>query len=456
MKKQGSVLIIDDNKDFLEAIRLLLIVCFEKVVVSKNPNLIPRLLEERDYEVVLLDMNFARDQTSGNEGFFWMRKILDSAPNTSVVLITAFGEVELAVRAIKDGATDFIEKSWDEKKILSTIISASKISLAKLEISRIKNKKDHLTEQLFESNKIYRCNSPAMVTIYDMVSKVAKTDANTLILGENGTGKEVIAHEIHYQSDRNQEVFVSVNVSAIPETLFESELFGYAKGAFTDAKKDKAGKFEIAHGGTLFLDEIGDLDLNLQSKLLSAIQNKEVCRLGSHKTISLDVRIICATNRPLYQLADEGLFREDLLYRINSFVIEIPPLRERQKDILPLAKFFLDKFASKYRKPELRLKEDAAEKILKHPWKGNIRELSSVIEKAVILADQPTIGVNDLFLGSTMRTHQQRFDTFDLAENEKRIIIKALERFNGNISETAKNLGVNRATLYNKMKKYEI
>jgi DNA-binding NtrC family response regulator len=453
MAKEGTMLIVDDNEELLLALSMYFTPHFRKVTTLRNPNLIPEYLAKESYDLVLLDMNFTAGNTSGNEGIYWMRQILDADPTASVVLITAYGDVELAVKAIKEGATDFIQKSWDEQKILSTVLSALKIRRSRQEIQRLKSKQQHLSRHLFSDHNLCRGVSDSIQKVFETIDKIAGTDANILILGENGTGKEVIAREIHKRSQRSAEIFVNVDLGSLHENLFESELFGHEKGAFTDAKTAREGRFEVASGGTLYLDEIGNLPVSLQTKLLSAIQWKRVTRLGSHKEIPVDVRLITATNKSLYEMAEDGGFREDLLYRINTLQIDLPPLRERLDDIPVLADFFLRKFSGKYKKEISGISRTGMEKLKKHPWYGNIRELEHSIEKAVILTDKQILDAGDFqFYARGARREQE--ESFNLAENEKRLINKALRKNGGHISNTAKDLGINRSTLYEKIKKH--
>nr|NQU90617.1 sigma-54-dependent Fis family transcriptional regulator [Bacteroidota bacterium] len=406
------------------------------------------------FDVILLDMNFTAGNNTGNEGIFWMREILKSDPDSIIIFITAYGDVNLAVKSLKEGATDFILKSWDEEKILSTILSAFKLRKSRVEIRKLKEKQKHLTENSGKESCFCEGQSDAMKQLMLIVDKVAKTDANILILGENGTGKEVIANEIHKRSHRADELFVNVNITSLSESLFESELFGHVQGAFTDAKNDRAGRFEIASGGTLFLDEIGDLPLSLQSKLLAAIQNREITRVGSHLPVPVDIRLISATNKNIKNMVTDHQFREDLFYRINTIRIEIPPLRNRPEDIPLLANYFLDRYAEKYFKPGLSISPMAMNELNKQPWPGNIRELEHAIEKAVIMCDGYKLTPGDFFVSAEPSHLNISPDTFNLAENEKHIILKALAQFKGNVSLTAGKLGINRTTLYEKMKKY--
>ncbi|MBU1014539.1 MAG: sigma-54 dependent transcriptional regulator [Bacteroidetes bacterium] len=453
--KHGNILIIDDNEEMLLALKVFLAPHFSKIVTEKNPNLIPVLVKD-NFDIILLDMNFSAGINSGNEGFFWMNEILKIDSNACIVFITAYSDVELAVKAIKEGAADFIQKSWDEKKILSTVMAAYKLRRSKQEISQLKSKQKHLTEGIQEKFHFIHGSSPSTLKVIETIKKISATEASILLLGENGTGKEVIAREIHQLSKRKDGIFVSIDLGAISESLFESELFGHIKGAFTDANEDRTGRFEIASGGTLFLDEIGNLPLHLQSKLLSVIQNREITRVGSSVTIPIDIRLICATNKDLYKMLDENSFREDLLYRINTIQIEIPPLRERSADIENLTLHFLNLYAQKYKNKPISISKAAIEKLKKHSWFGNIRELQHTIEKAVIMTEAEQIMANDLSFSGKTTSKNMDVESLNLAENEKQIILKAIQKFKGNMSLTAKELGINRSTLYDKMKKYDL
>jgi DNA-binding NtrC family response regulator len=454
-RKEGSLLIVDDNNDLLIALKLILARSFQRIDTLRNPNLILSKLDDHGYDIILLDMNFKAGQTTGNEGIFWMNKIREKDPHASVVFITAFGDVELAIRSLKEGALDFIMKSWDEQKILSTLLIAYELRKSRMEVNLLKKKQAHLTRELEKDHSICHCQSPAMREIDQLVAKIAATDASVLILGENGTGKEVVAREIHRNSSRGNEIFMKTDMGALPETLFESELFGHTKGAFTDAKEEREGRFLIASGGTLFLDEIGNLPLSLQSKLLSALQNNEIYPVGSSIPRKVDVRVISATNMPLQEMISEKSFREDLYYRINAIEIEIPPLRKRREDIPVLSAFFLNKYCEQYSKPGLKLTEAAMEQLKNHSWPGNIRELEHAIEKAVILSEKEHISLLALTPGpggSARQVHAAT--TLNLEENEKSVIDQALREERGNISAAAKVPGINRSTLYQKMKKY--
>jgi len=455
-RKEGSILIVDDNNDLLIALRLILSRTFTTIDTLKNPNLILSTLEKRAYDIILLDMNFKAGQSTGNEGIFWMNKILEQNPDATVVFITAYGDVELAIKSMKEGAVDFIMKSWDEQKILSTLQSAFELRKSKMQVSLLKKKQAHLSAELEKDHSVCYCHSSSMEALNKLVSKVAGTDASVLILGENGTGKEVVAREIHRLSARKNEIFMKVDLGALPETLFESELFGHVKGAFTDAKEERDGRFVIASGGTLFLDEIGNLTPGLQSKLLSVLQNNEVYQVGSSIPKPVDVRIITATNMPLQKMIEEKNFREDLYYRINAIELEIPPLRNRKEDIPILTEFFLRKYSNQYDKARLKLSNRAMEQLMLHPWPGNIRELEHAIEKAVILSEKGVI--SDLTLTPRIESSSAptATSTLNLEAHEKMVIQQALREVQGNISSAAKALGINRSTLYQKMKKYGI
>jgi len=455
-RKEGTVLIVDDNEDLLIALRIFLSRHFEQIDTLRNPNLLLSTLEKKTYDIILLDMNFTAGIASGNEGIFWLNKILEMDPVATVVFITAFGDVELAVRSMKEGAADFIMKSWDEQKILTTVLSAYELRKSRLEVSLLKKKQAHLTREIDKDFSVCYCQSAIMKEMNELVRKIASTDASVLILGENGTGKEVVAREIHRLSKRSREIFVKVDLGALPETLFESELFGHRKGAFTDAKEDRDGRFIIASDGTLFLDEIGNLPLSLQSKLLSAIQNREVYPVGSSTASRTDVRIVSATNMPLQEMISQKTFREDLYYRVNAIQIEIPPLRNRREDIPLLTEFFLRKYSTHYHKPRLKLNEKALARLKDHSWPGNIREFEHTIEKAVILSDRGMITTEHLFPRFSASPAGPTPDSLNLEENERLIIKRALRTEQGNVSATAKKLGINRSTLYMKMKKYGI
>ena len=454
--KSASLLIVDDNPDLLAGMKLFLIPWFGVMDLLSNPNHIPSKIQKFQYDVILLDMNFTASVTTGNEGIFWLGKILDQEPEAVVVMITAYGDIDIAVKAIKKGATDFISKSWDEDKILSTLLTALRTSRSKKEITLLKNQQKHLSDQQDRDYKVFKSKARSMTGILKCIEKVAPTEASILILGENGTGKEVIAREIHRLSHRKQNIFVHLDLGSLNESLFESELFGYKKGAFTDAREDRAGRIEIASGGTLFLDEIGNLPVNLQTKLLSVIQNHQITPLGGIRPADVDIRLISATNRPLPEMTGDNSFREDLFYRINTIQIELPPLRDRKEDIIGLANHFLERFAARYRTGVPRLSSKAAEKLLGHHWPGNIRELMHCIEKAVIMSEDNVIGEEEFSFTHRVKRNHPGPGSFKICENEKKLIVSALETFSGNMSRTARELGINRSTLYEKLKKYDI
>lgn len=452
---KGNILIVDDNKSVLSALEILLSTEYDRVTCLSSPNLLISELRKNPYHLVLLDMNFNAGVNTGNEGIYWLQQIREQHPDLSVVMITAYGDVELAVKALKAGATDFILKPWENVKLLATVRSAIQLSQSKGEVKDLRQKEKELKKAINKDDKYIVGSSPELMQVLNIVRKVAKTDTNILITGENGTGKELIAREIHRLSERCDEMMVSVDMGAVSETLFESELFGHVKGAFTDARENRAGKFEVANKGTLFLDEIGNLSFHLQAKLLAALQNREITRIGSNQPIPIDIRLICATNKDLPSLVGRGLFREDLLYRINTIQIEVPPLRERGNDILALAEFFLKKYAWKYDKLSLKFNHQAQEKLLKYSWPGNIRELEHSIEKAVILSENNVLKADDFFL-KPLGGPRTEEDTLKLEEMEKRFILRALEKNPGNVSAAADQLGITRQTLYNKMKKFGI
>lgn len=455
--KSGKVLIIDDNTELLVALNMLLTPHFDTVITESVPDRVTKHLKEGKFDLILLDMNFRAGIQSGNEGFYWMDKIREFDEEVSIIFITAYGDVDLAIKSLKEGATDFIQKSWDEHKILSTVLSGYNLYKSNKEINRLKSQQQHLKASISRiSHEMVKGNSPRMSEIYEMIEKVAKTDASILITGESGTGKEVIAQEIHQQSGRCNELLVTVDLGSIHENLFESELFGHAKGAFTDAIGHKVGRIELATGSTLFLDEIGNLSMALQRKLLTVIQDKVVIRLGENRPRSVDFRLISATNKSLDQMVMENLFREDLLYRIKTVEIHLPPLRERKEDISALANYYLKKYALKYSKNINRIKDSTMTKLMKYEWPGNIRELEHFLEKAVILSEGDYLTISDYMLTSNVQLKGERATTYNLEKNEKEIIKTALKAFNWNMTKTAKALGINRSTLYDKLKKYEL
>ena len=450
------MLVVDDDPDVLLAVRLFLKQHATLVHTEADPEKIPALLQKGDYDLILLDMNFSRDATSGREGLHWLKKILDIDPAASVILITAYGDVSTAVQAIKEGATDFVLKPWHNEKLLATLLAANRLRQSRLEVDHLRSQQKHLSADLDRLFPDLLAVSPGMQDVFHNIQKVAPTDASVLVLGENGTGKDAVARALHRQSDRSEEVFIRVDLGAISESLFESELFGHVKGAFTDAHEDRAGRFEIASGGTLFLDEICNLSLPLQAKLLTALENRTINRLGANKPIPIDIRLICATNLPIKDMVSRNEFRQDLLYRINTVEIQLPPLRDRKEDILLLVDSFLDTYCQKYNKPRIQIEQGALEKLKGHLWAGNIRELQHAIERAIILNSGSVLGPEDFLLSrpETQGEDGLVFDDYNLEEVEKTVIRKAIQKHEGNISQAAKELGITRSTLYRRLEKY--
>jgi DNA-binding NtrC family response regulator len=449
--KKGTILIVDDNEHILITLNQLLKKEFEKVITLKKPDQIRNLLSTEQFDVILLDMNFKAGVNIGNEGFFWLREIRKLVPDSIVLFITAYGDIDIAVKSMKEGANDFITKPWDSDKLISTIHSYVELSESKRKIERLQ-----ASQRI--GNDLYTeiiGNSKAIQNTRNTISKIANTDATILILGENGSGKALIAYAIHKQSNRINEPFVHVDLGSLSEGLFESELFGHVKGAFTDAKEDRIGRFEAASDGTLFLDEIGNLSLALQQKLLSTLQTKTFTKVGSNKSISVDVRLICATNRYLKQMVIEGTFREDLYYRINTIQIESPPLRDREEDIVLLTKSFLKEFSQRYQKPSLQFTEQAFEKIMQYSWPGNVRELRHSVERAVLLANDKEIKPEDIFAQNTSQ-HDETNQSNKLEDVEKNTIIRVINSNKGNLTKASEELGISRSTLYLKIEKYGI
>ncbi len=444
MAKAGKLLIVDDNRSILSAVKLLTESFFDQVLTLPSPNTLISTLQKSAPDVVLLDMNFHAGINTGNEGLYWLKEVLAKFPETKVVLFTAYADIELAVRAMKEGAFDFVVKPWDNAKLIATLQNAYKAAKGKA-------KKPTKQQSAEPQTEMYWGESAEMKRIRKVVEHVATTDANILITGENGTGKEMMAREIHRLSARCRKTMVSIDMGAIPETLFESELFGHKKGAFTDAHTDREGKFLTASGSTLFMDEIGNLPLHLQVKMLSALQNRAITPLGMNEAQPIDIRLISATNRDLHDAVAKGEFRQDLLFRINTIQIHIPPLRSCKEDIVPLAERFIEHYSKKYNKVGLLLQGEAAEKLIAHSWEGNIRELQNAIEKAVIMCDGDMIAPEHIELHAATRpvTEAQT-----LEEMERQLIANTIEQCGGNLSQVAQQLDITRQTLYNKIKRY--
>jgi len=454
MKKTGKVLIVDDNEDILNAGRLLLKQHLAVVDTEKDPERIPALLEAETYDVILLDMNFAKGATGGQEGFAWLHRLLDIDPNAVVVLITAYGDVGMAVRAVKEGASDFVLKPWQNEKLLATLNAALNLRRSRVEALTLQGRQRQLSADLDQPFQDIIGRSPAMESVFTLVRKVAATEANVLILGENGTGKELVAREIHRQSPRAREVFIAVDMSAVPETLFESELFGHVKGAFTDARDSRAGRFEVASGGTLFLDEIGNLSLPLQAKILTTLESRQVVRVGSNKPVPIDVRLICATSMPVHAMVAQNRFRQDLLYRVNTVEIQLPPLRQRAEDIRLLVEYYLGLFGRKYQKPRLIVSPAAFQKLQGYPWPGNVRELQHAVERAVIMSETEVLQPRDFFFRTPEVTGLGAAEDFNIENMEKLLIERAVKKHEGNVSRAAHELGLSRAALYRRMAKH--
>ncbi len=456
MKKNfGKILIVDDDVDVLQAANFFLKQHVESVRTEKNPALIPQLLSNETFDVILLDMNFERDVSSGQEGFFWLEKILSIDPQAVVVLITAYGDIGLAVRAIKEGASDFVLKPWQNEKLLATVSAALNLRSSRFEAENLRRRQQQLSADLDHPFHDFIGSSPAMQKVFQTITKVAATDANVLIIGENGTGKELVARALHRHSARSGEIFLAVDMGGISETLFESELFGHVKGSFTDARSDRIGRIELASGGTLFLDEVGNLPMGLQAKLLRVLETRQVTRLGANAPISVDIRLICATNMPIAELVNRRQFRQDLLYRINTVEIHLPPLRERHDDLKPLVEHFTGQVCRKYKKGPKTISEAALKKLAGYPWPGNVRELKHALERAVILSDAPVLQPGDfLFSHISENAEELAFKDLNLEQAEETLVRRALSKYQGNISQAAKELGLTRAALYRRLEKY--
>lgn len=452
METKGKILIVDDNEDVLFALNLLLEPHVEKVKVTTKPSRIEHFMTTFEPDVILLDMNFRQDAISGQEGFDCLEQILGIDPEAVVLFMTAYADTEKAVRAIKAGATDFIPKPWEKEKLLVTLSSAIKLRHSRREVKLLKDKVEALSGQ-DKDVPLMIGESKVMQEVFRTIRQLSETDANILILGENGTGKDLVARSLRFFSPRQQAPFITIDLGSVPESLFESELFGYEKGAFTDARKAKAGRMEVASGGTLFMDEIGNLSLSMQSKLLTAIEKRQISRLGATKVIPINVRLISATNANIRQMVDEGTFRQDLLYRINTIEIHIPPLRERGEDIILLAEHFLQKYVHKYKKNIQGLTRETKQKLMKYAWPGNVRELQHAIERAVILSENIWLRPNDFMLTPQPEKKDVLDETLNLEELEQKAIKRALKRCAGNVSSAAELLGITRYALYRKMQK---
>jgi DNA-binding NtrC family response regulator len=452
----SKLLIVDDHKQVLKALIQLLEPEFDSITALSNPNQIISYINKEEFDVILLDMNFSAGVNTGNEGIYWLNRILKSDPLAAVVMITAYSDVNLAVKAIKEGATDFVVKPWDNNKLIISLQAAYKLRQTKIENKKLRDRQKQINKGIINQSDRLIGKSQPIEKVLQIIKKVARTDANVLVVGENGTGKELIVKEIHNNSRRADEAFINIDIGTITETLFESEMFGHVKGSFTDAKEDKTGWFETASGGTLFLDEIGNLSLTMQSKLLTAIQNRVVYKVGSKTPIPFNIRLVCATNKKLEEMVSKNLFREDLYYRINTIVIEIPPLRDRGEDIILLAEHFLKEYAGKYEKFQLKFSSKTLDKLLKYNWPGNVRELRHTIEKAVILCESDILKPEDFLISHSSQKPFLEQKPLTFAETEKQALQIALNNNNGSVLKAAKELGLARQTMYNKMQKYNL
>tara|TARA_R110002072_G_scaffold63690_1_gene158171 strand:- start:2514 stop:3911 length:1398 start_codon:yes stop_codon:yes gene_type:complete len=463
MKQAGSILIVDDNPDILIAVKLLLKQHYQTVLTTNTPFDIEQVLNEQKIDVILLDMNFNHDAISGQEGFYWLKKILAQDPSIVVVLMTAYGDIQIAVDAIKAGASDFVAKPWKNEQLLASITAAFSHAKDKQQLSKLTRQTQGLNQALNGQQFEFLGKSVAMQQVFDTIEKAAQTDANILITGESGTGKELAAHAIHLASERSQQAFISLDMGSISQSLFESELFGHKKGAFTDAKNDRVGRFELAHNGSIFLDELGNLPINQQATLLSALQSRQITPVGGSKSIKVNIRLICATNENLIQAVQEGRFRQDLLYRINTVEIRLPPLRDRVDDILLLAEYYLEHFNHKYKRTVSIAPEDV-QVLCQYSWPGNVRELAHVIERSVILSDTNIVDIRSVINANTAPTLIQlptdtdsnNDDTFNLEVVEQRTVRAALKHHQGNVTKAAKALGLTRGAMYRRLEKYDL
>lgn len=454
-KQQGRILVIDDDYDVLKSALVLLKRYYSQVDIEQVPENVIQKIRQQTYNVILLDMNFQRGKRDGEEGFYWLKQILESDKHAIVILITAFGDTDLAVRAIKEGAVDFVLKPWKNQKLLATINSSLQLSHSRREVEKLRITQQHLIQGSNRTSPIIG-RSPVFKECLSIAEKVGKTDADVLIMGENGTGKELIARKIHNISQRCNNVFINVDLGSLSENLFESELFGHVRGAFTDAREDKPGRFELADEGTIFLDEIGNLSPGLQSKLLTVLQKKSVVRVGSSEEIPVNFRLICATNRPLYEMVKNFEFREDLLYRINTVEIHVPPLRDRTEDIPVLLDHYLENYMNKYNKPAIKVSPNTYAKLGKHDWPGNIRELQHMVERAVILNDRKLLTYSDFLPGKGTLGDQRKKETSRLEDMEKQHVIKIIGKNKGNITRAARDLGISRTALHRRIRKYDL
>ncbi|MFC2117123.1 sigma-54-dependent transcriptional regulator [Bacteroidota bacterium] len=455
-KQKGNILLVDDDKYIVLSLKTLLEQHYSLVMAINDPKQIPKILESHNFDVIFLDMNFTTGATGGAEGFEWLKNILKIDPDSNVILITAYGEIGIAVKAMKMGAIDFIVKPWENEKLLATVSTAMQLSRSKQKVSQLESQQEILNSNInFQYSEIIG-QSPAMQKVFDSIEKLAVTDANILILGDNGTGKELVARAIHRSSNRSDEVFISVDLGAISESLFESELFGHVKGAYTDAKEDRTGRFEAASGGTIFLDEIGNLSLSLQAKLLTVLQNRKITKLGSNREMDIDIRLLCASNMPLKEMVKEGKFRQDLLYRINTIEMYLPSLAERREDIPLLAKYFIKIYSRKYKKEKLFISDNVFKKLKNAAWPGNVRELQHSIERAVIMSDGKNLSPSDFSIITDDNVAIDSGSGYNLYELEKIAILKCLQKHSGHLTKAAKDLGLTRGSLYRRLEKYGI
>lgn len=455
--KNCSILIIDDDQGVAYTARMILKQQYSDVITESNPVTAFERIKKNNPDIVILDMNFRCGATSGEEGIDWLKRILDESPETQIIMHTAYGAIDLAVTSMQEGAVDFLTKPWDKDKLLAKVDKVYRLIDSKKRVQTLEMTQETLLRDIDSDFGEIIGKDAGMMEMCSIVDRVAVTDANVLILGENGTGKELVARQLHRQSRRGSKPFIKVDLGAIPETLFESELFGHTRGAFTDAKEARAGRFEIADRGTLFLDEIGNLSLNLQAKLLTAIQSKQISRVGSSEMIPVNIRLICATNKDIYKEVEKGDFRQDLLYRINTVEIKVPPLRERVQDIPLLVEYYFGIYKRKYEKPGLSISKNSLNELKDYPWPGNIRELRHAVERAVIMATNDTLTIRD-FLITNISESRKKIEKapISITEMEKQIIKRALDKHKGNLSRAADELGMGRTTLYRKLKKYGI